>query len=72
MKHERAPRTDVYRFRRVKWGSPRHKLNRLRNVSPATQATETSGAHFWVTLVVTAVVAFAGTLALGTWVSTLV
>ncbi len=50
MRNERTNKTDVYRFRRVKWGNPRHQLNKLRNAMPAMAEgeRESAGPWFWM------------------------
>ena len=50
MSNERTDKTDIYRFRRVKWGNPRHQMNKLRNAMPAIAEgdREPAGRWFWV------------------------
>ena len=58
MGNERTQKTDVYRFRRVKWGNPRHQMNKLRNAMPAMAEGEREAAGLWFWLAVACLSAF--------------
>ncbi|OJF94462.1 hypothetical protein [Pararhizobium antarcticum] len=66
MKHEHPPDTNLYRFRQVKWGNPRHKLNALRDKVPvAVDDDPPIGKLFWVLVSLITVAAFAAVLFYG-------
>lgn len=58
MSNQRTEKTDVYRFRRVKWGNPRHQMNKLRNAMPAITEGEREPAGRWFWFAVVLLVAF--------------
>lgn len=63
MKHETQ---NVFRFRRVKWGNPRHALNALRNKEPVfVDDAQASGGLFWVLVVLLVISVFASILIVG-------
>ena len=56
MKHETQ---NVFRFRRVKWGDPRHAMNALRNKEPVfVDETPAPGRLFWVLVVLLVIAVF--------------
>ncbi|MDQ0319782.1 hypothetical protein QO002_001920 [Pararhizobium capsulatum DSM 1112] len=68
MRKERTQRTDVYRFRRVKWGNPRHQLTKLRNVTPAMAEgeREAAGLWFWIAVACLSAITFASVFLIAT------
>lgn len=54
MKHESQ---NAFRFRRVKWGDPRHAMNALRNKEPVFIEEEPASNRLFWTLVVLLVIA---------------
>ena len=63
MKHETQ---NAFRFRRVKWGNPRHALNALRNKQPVfVDDAPASGRLFWVLVVLLVISVFASVLIIG-------
>jgi hypothetical protein len=63
MKHETQ---NVFRFRRVKWGNPRHALTALRNKEPIyVEDAPASGRLFWVLVVLLVISVFASVLIIG-------
>jgi hypothetical protein len=63
MKHETQ---NVFRFRRVKWGNPRHALNALRNKEPVfVDESPASGRLFWVLVIMLVISVFASVLIIG-------
>lgn len=63
MKHETQ---NVFRFRRVKWGNPRHALNALRNKEPVfVDEAPASGRLFWVLVIMLVISVFASVLIIG-------
>ena len=58
MRNDHTEQTDVYRFRRVKWGNPRHQLNKLRNAMPAMVEGEREAAGLWFWIAVVCLSAF--------------
>ncbi len=63
MKHESQ---NAFRFRRVKWGDPRHAMNALRNKEPVfVEETQASSGLFWVLVVLLVIAVFASIVILG-------
>ena len=63
MKHETQ---NAFRFRRVKWGNPRHALNALRNKEPVfVDDAPASGRLFWVLVALLVISVFASILIIG-------
>ena len=63
MKHQTQ---NVFRFRRVKWGNPRHAMNALRNKEPVfVEDAPASGRLFWVLVVLLVLSVFASVLIIG-------
>jgi len=63
MKHQTQ---NVFRFRRVKWGNPRHALNALRNKEPVfVDEAPSSGRLFWVLVIMLVISVFASVLIIG-------
>lgn len=63
MKHESQ---NAFRFRRVKWGDPRHAMNALRNKEPVfVEETQASSRLFWVLVVLLVIAVFASIVILG-------
>ncbi|MBP1860762.1 hypothetical protein [Rhizobium herbae] len=63
MKHETQ---NAFRFRRVKWGDPRHAMNALRNKEPVlTDDAQASGRLFWVLVVLLVISVFASIVIIG-------
>ncbi|WP_075290335.1 hypothetical protein [Pararhizobium arenae] len=58
MSNARDKDADVYRFRRVKWGNPRHQMNKLRNATPAMAEGEREAAGLWFWMAVVCLSAF--------------
>ncbi|WP_455272103.1 hypothetical protein [Rhizobium herbae] len=56
MKHETQ---NVFRFRRVKWGDPRHAMNALRNKEPVfVEEAQASSRLFWILVVLLVIAVF--------------
>jgi hypothetical protein len=63
MKHEPH---NAFRFRRVKWGNPRHAMNALRNTDPVfADDAPPSGRLFWVLVVLLVISVFASIVIIG-------
>ena len=63
MKHETE---NAFRFRRVKWGDPRHAMNALRNKEPVfVDDAPASGRLFWILVVLLVISVFASVLIIG-------
>lgn len=63
MKHETQ---NAFRFRRVKWGNPRHAMNALRNKEPVfVDEAPASARLFWVLVVLLVVSVFVSVLIIG-------
>ncbi|MDW5318102.1 hypothetical protein [Rhizobium sp. PL01] len=63
MKHETQ---NAFRFRRVKWGDPRHAMNALRNKEPVfVEEPQASSRLFWVLVVLLVIAVFASIVILG-------
>ncbi len=63
MKHETQ---NVFRFRRVKWGNPRHAMNALRNKEPVfVDDAPASGKLFWVLVVLLVISVFTSIVIIG-------
>lgn len=63
MKHETQ---NVFRFRRVKWGDPRHAMNALRNKEPVfVDETPAPGRLFWVLVVLLVIAVFISIMIFG-------
>ncbi len=63
MKKEHSPEGNLFRFRQVKWGNPRHRFNALRNKVPvAVDEDPPAGPLFWVLVVLLTAGAFAGVI----------
>lgn len=57
---------NVFRFRRVKWGNPRHAMNALRLKEPVfVDDAPASGRLFWVLVVALVISIFASILIIG-------
>lgn len=57
---------NAFRFRRVKWGNPRHALNALRNKEPVfVDDAPASGRLFWVLVVLLVISVFASIVIIG-------
>jgi len=66
MKHDRPPESNLYRFRQVKWGNPRHRFNALRDKVPvAVDDDPPAGRLFWVLVVLLTIAAFAAVILYG-------
>ncbi|MCV9997563.1 hypothetical protein OE766_04835 [Pararhizobium sp. YC-54] len=63
MKHETQ---NVFRFRRVKWGDPRHAMNALRNKEPVfVDEAPAAGRLFWVLVVLLVIAVFISIMIFG-------
>ena len=63
MKHETQ---NAFRFRRVKWGDPRHAMNALRNKEPVfVEEAQASGRLFWVLVVLLVISVFVSIVIFG-------
>jgi hypothetical protein len=63
MKHETQ---NVFRFRRVKWGDPRHAMNALRNKEPVfVEEAQASSRLFWTLVVLLVIAVFASIVIFG-------
>jgi hypothetical protein len=63
MKHETQ---NAFRFRRVKWGNPRHAMNALRNKEPVfVDDAPAPGRLFWVLVALLVISVFASVLIIG-------
>ncbi|URK88128.1 hypothetical protein LP421_11730 [Rhizobium sp. RCAM05350] len=63
MKHETQ---NVFRFRRVKWGDPRHAMNALRNKEPVfVEEAQASSRLFWVLVVLLVIAVFVSIVIFG-------
>ncbi|WP_438749251.1 hypothetical protein [Pararhizobium sp. O133] len=57
---------NVFRFRRVKWGNPRHAMNALRLKEPVyVEENAASGRLFWILVVALVISVFASILIIG-------
>ncbi len=57
---------NAFRFRRVKWGDPRHAMNALRNKEPVfVDEAETSGRLFWGLVVLLVIAVFVSIVVFG-------
>lgn len=57
---------NVFRFRRVKWGNPRHAMNALRLKEPVfVDEPASSGRLFWILVVALVISVFASIVIIG-------
>ncbi len=57
---------NVFRFRRVKWGNPRHSMNALRLKEPVfVEETSSSGRLFWGLVIALVISVFASIVIIG-------